>query len=388
LALYLIVLSVIFTIISFWLKERFMINASAFLLILIMFLLISFCYSWADFYIYLNEFYNSALYGWNIFDEDFTIKEVRQFGFLYLNKLCLELGFSFSEMRFISSGLLFILTICLIRRITEAWQYVVVLYAVYPFVLDLIQTRNFFLEFFITLAIYVFAREENGIKRILKYMCVMIVGASFHTMALIYFPVLLVNMFKKLKYALFIIALISPVFVHFIINNGTEILMNIGVDDSPLQAYLMYTEGTTSDASVADPYMRFLRLWMMVVCFWSFIWYIDKNVVICEEKDEINDTLQMNTWKIRFIKTTKMMWKYALWLLPILAITPSMERIPRNLLLSFFISFAIYIELCNPKNKLMLTLLIMTVLVLYAGYYNDEGIKFLHINTDKNYIFE
>lgn len=351
-------------------------------------LIISLCYSWVDIDIYEDEFYTSAFYGWYIFDEDIVLKEVRQFGFFYINKLFMELGFSFGEMRFISSTIMFLTVIYLIRKITVRWQYVVVLYAVYPFVLDLIQTRNFIIEIFLTLAIYMYAKEENRIKRVVKYVCTIVAGMSFHTMALIYLPALLTSRVNKIKNILFMMAFLSPFFARFIIDNNAEILLALGLDNTPLQLYLMYVNGMTSDADVKNPFTRFLRLWIMVVCFWGFIYFIDKRVTLWNKKVAYNNDDLMVEWKLRFIRTTKMMWKYSLWLLPVLALTPSMERVPRNLMLSFFISFALYIELFNPQKKLMLTIFIIITLFMYAGYYNEVGINFLHENMDKNYILE
>jgi len=154
-----------------------------------------------------------VLYGWNTdnadymnynagyyYNADSPINYSYQIGFQLLSKLLYKLGLEYSGFLIVISMMGLILITSTIRRYTKNVAFVLAMYFIFPFMLDVVQVKNF-----LAMAIVVFALrfliEKRRMGRF-KYIFFIVLASTFHYVALFYLVFLLKEIWnvKKLTY--------------------------------------------------------------------------------------------------------------------------------------------------------------------------------------------
>ncbi len=313
-------------------------NIGALLLWFIMTILVVFRYDGSDVDVYQLQFYLSSMHDWDFWNEDTVSKETLQPLFFYLNKLFYELDLQFAALRFFIYFISMTCLALLIKKYTSNWSMVFCLYFIMPYNVDLMQTRNYLMSLMVLLSVAYMS--DRHIKCRIKSGMTILTSGLFHSLGFIYLPFVFFD--KLYKYKLFklviVISILSPIYVYYIINNAGELLNIMGLQNSIFALYLVYTQNMTSDAFIS-PYPHFIKNYVMSLLCMATLFYINKYI---KNKDICND-------KAQFINNTKNVWLLAIFLLPIMGITPSLDRIPRSILLPFYISLGIFWETVDRK---------------------------------------
>lgn len=131
-----------------------------------------------------------------------------EIGFELLCRIALFFGFSFQILLFIIAIAGMVLIGVTIKKFTPNITVVLVLYLIYPFILETVQIRNFIAASIIIFAFQYIVAYEKNFK---KYFILVIIASLFHTSALIYFAAYLIQVrnTKKMFYTVLLITILS-----------------------------------------------------------------------------------------------------------------------------------------------------------------------------------
>lgn len=354
-------------------------------LIFIIFLLSTLRYDGADLQVYLMRY--EAYGAFDIFNFNINDKITQSLGDLLMTKSLITLGAPYGVTVFVKNSIFILLMFYIVRRITKNWGAVCLIYLVYPFVMDVIQLRNFYMQTLLFLALYTYIRSsDQGINKDIKFILVILVASAFHNVAVLYLPFVIVNRIKhKIWFkALVCCSLASILYAYIIINHGNDLLLALGLGNTFFGHYLQYTMGQTSDAMIGvSPYVFFSHTWLLVVSFGAIILYVWRT---CPLRSGVPNKYALI--RLRYLEAVWAMWLYVALLLPVMAITPSMERIPRDILIQIYTAVAVYLDYTNPNKKAWLILACMLILLGYCSYYHDLEFDFMRYNFSSNYFLD
>ncbi len=347
------------------------------LLWILMIVIAAFRYDGSDVTVYQSQYYLSGTHDWFFWNESIISKETAQPLFFYLNKLFYTFDLGFSTLRFWIELICMLLSGYIICLYTKNWAIVYLLYFAFPFYADLIQTRNYIMSIFVLVAV-VCMSKETALRRV-KTGGIIALSGLFHSLGFMYLPFILIDKFYKslLFKMIMIVSLLSPLYIKYILNNSLSVLFFLGLQDTPLAFYMAYAEGKVSTELAGDPYKIFMHCWVLVVVCTLFIIFIEKQTI---NKYYIDDN------KKNLIKNTKNIWLLVALFLPAIGITPSMERLPRNLLLPFYISLGIYLENVDGKISFLLVAFFVIFVILYGGVLQNIDSIIEEVNC--NYVMD
>lgn len=109
-------------------------------------------------------------------------------GYQMLSKACALIGLSYNGFQMVLSTLSLGMLFFFAAENAENPAFVMILYGIFPFVLDTIQVRNTLAMCFVTYALKHLDRYVTDHRRseILKFIVLVLLGASFHIIALVY----------------------------------------------------------------------------------------------------------------------------------------------------------------------------------------------------------
>ena len=208
---------ILFNFIISWSKKNSKIIA--FLFLVFMWLLFWGNYKNADYINYYN-FFISYTFGGNIILSS-------EIGYQLLNKVIAYFTNDFAVFRLIISLLGLGLISSTVEKYTKYTGIVYVLYFIYPFLLDIVQIRNF-----LAMSIFIFSirylisekKEDN-----FKYILCILIASSIHYAAILYLPLIFISKFKAkgLIYVSFALMVISVLLMY------TNIPQNIALKYAP-----------------------------------------------------------------------------------------------------------------------------------------------------------
>ena len=347
------------------------------LLWILMIVIAAFRYDGSDVTVYQSQYYLSGTHDWLFWDEAMISKETAQPLFFYLNKLFYTFDFEFSTLRFWIELICMLLSGYIICLYTKKWAIVYLLYFAFPFYADLIQTRNYIMSIFVLMALV--CMSMGTVLRRAKAGGIIALSGLFHSLGFIYLPFVFIDKFYKslLFKTAMIVSLLSPLYIKYILNNSLSVLLFLGLENTPLAFYMAYAEGKVSTELAGDPYKIFIHCWVLIVVCALFMIFIEKQII---NKHCVRDE------KKYFIKNTKNIWLLVALFLPVIGITPSMERLPRNLLLPFYISLGIYLENVDRKISFFLVAFFIIFVVLYGGVLQNIDSIIEEVNC--NYVMD
>lgn len=310
---------------------------------------------------------------------------VRNFGFLYINRIFSDLGFTFWEFRFITSILLLGSIFFLVKKMTPNYGAVMLLYSIYPFFFDVIQTKNFYAEVIILYAIYVYSKRKHGYS--FKYSAIALLAATFHNIAFVYFPFIVM---KKIQRFIFIkvltigLVITFPFFIPIIKSKGQGLILLLAGLSGSFEHYEMYADQSVGIISLLH--------WGMMIFVSGILLYL--YIRAFKRNEYTHAPMLIKT----FLEDTTKFWLYLCLFIPFLAITVDTYRIPRNLFLPFYICVANYIYYGKKWKKLLFTICLIMVSIYSYMVLPKEGVAFGYIPLpnittiteilDYNYLFD
>lgn len=293
-------------------------------------------------------------------------RNLLQKGYESVSILFLNHGYSFVNFRLALAILTFIMLWLAIQIWTKNILWVLAFYLISYFPMDIIQIRNFVMLGFSTLAITILTKNGN-LKYVISLFSIW-VGAQFHTMGLIYLPIVIVTMLpnfvaKKMRKYSIPIAIVGT--IGFFLGSRAAIL-------GPLAGFVGRLSGSESQITnkLTDRYTTGTSLSMLlVVIVVNVIIWIAVKKISQYEKNNSNKEVRV------VIDTIKNIASYGLILSPLMIIAPDYSRVFRNFGLLFIIFFIMILSKRDvehgSKTVATLSLLIMSLagLAVWARYF-------------------
>lgn len=151
------------------------------------------------------------LAGWNTFNADFSNYEVRyninyysglEVGYQILCQIFYKLGFSYQGMRITLYFICLAILFHTIKKYTRDPNFAIICYFIFPFFLDVVQTRNMIVSVILVYSLKYLIKD--GWKNTLKFIICILLAGSFHVAGYYYLLFLIAKIIKKKKtYLLF-----------------------------------------------------------------------------------------------------------------------------------------------------------------------------------------
>jgi len=156
------------------------------------------------------------LFGFNTSNADYMIYNLiydghypnHEFGFMLLVNLFSNLGFTYQQFLISISLICYLILFRIINKYTIGTNYVIALYFIFPFMLDVVQIRNFIAMTIILLGIQYLLSDKK--RATIKYIVAVLAASSIHYTSLFYL-ILVFARFKSWKKLLLTFSMISIV---------------------------------------------------------------------------------------------------------------------------------------------------------------------------------
>lgn len=281
-------------------------------------------------------------------------------------QICMEIagewGLSYEHFQIVLASIFLILISIFIREYALNPLYCLLLYAVFPFVLDTIQLRNsisYIIIFFALINLYNAKINPNRIGYVYRYILLILFATLFHKIALIYFVYIIIlfdeKKIKKIVYIFFGIELLVIFFFPSYINIMAKIIPKIQIY---LDLGLFSTKLTT----------KFLFLILII----SIPFAYKMLIAISHSKDSFTKFCYLISWVSGLL--------YIFYIIDV-----DFFRIYRNLSLMLYIGIGNMIErITNRQRKMLYQIVLLFVTILLATFfiaYHSNNIKNLLLNN-------
>lgn len=207
-----------------------------------------------DYLNYESMYYNAVNFSWqNFWDPSvsYSMGYCRDFGYSITNYIGNEFGLSYQEYKFVSSLFFFTVLLLYIWKIVKGKLIIFLsLYMIYPFLMDVIQVRNFMFVVLLFVGMYYLSYATTW--RYLKFSSIMLIAATFHTVALLYLPFALFKKWinkKWIKYILYIpilVGILMPVYADWTKSNWMLAWMLLTDTNTSVAHYAQYVMETNN----------------------------------------------------------------------------------------------------------------------------------------------
>ena len=287
----------------------------------------------ADYFNY-EAMYNAAAYA----DMEDVLSPVRATllgmardpGYAFLNYMGNAFYLDYKEFRFVTSCLYLLLLYRFIRKYKVNTSLVLLLYLIYPFLMDVIQVRNFFIESLLICAMYLYIKN-SGMRGKWEYIIFFAIAGMFHSFAFLYIPFILFDRwmnYKHLKYICYmfiILGLLMPIYADYIMNKWPIFLtLFLSYNESGLDHYVEYV-GTGT-------FIKYIDSYGLLVIMTVLIYFFNRIHIIRESTDAFHERMRQVVFRL---------FLYMMCFLPFVPIFTELgKRGARNLLIFFFILIA------------------------------------------------
>lgn len=261
-----------------------------------------------------------------------------------------QCGVSFVAYHFFIYGLGLFFIFLLMRKTTKWSLLFLILYCIYPMMMDPTQMKNF-----VAMTIFSYAVTflvESSRKNDLKYILFLILSAGFHIVFLIYLPLLLFRKIIDLKY--FTPILISGIFILSVLFSYTS-----------LNSALMGTMKSLIADDISDKEAYFIQ-----GVHWGYLPYLMANIIICinanylRKKAKVSDVLTL--YQKKFLDVCFLISVYAFLFVPFYQFTLDFARFFRDLFLIIHAGIVLGLQaLSVSSQRFVISIKQSTVLSIY-----------------------
>jgi hypothetical protein len=263
-----------------------------------------------------------------------------QIGYTILMKIGHFFNLDFFYFRFLIIGIcLFLIYFFFINRYSKNYNYILLLYMIYPMIIDSEHFRNFIALAILLLGIRFL--ENNSFKNKLIFFIIIIISSSIHFAFILYLFLLLGNKknSNKIPKVIAIVAIILSVIV-FINNNRVPFLMPLLsiIGNEKLIRYLT----SRTNYGFLIPFMLYIINFIMI--FWS------RQIVVKNYKNSDKS----NSNDLGFINLVYSINIIGFIFFPLYMLSITFYRLARNFLILNFISYSIASDRLNGNGILKL----------------------------------
>ena len=303
-----------------------------------------------------NRLYSNIQSGASVFNTSEA-----EIGYQILMKIGALLGLSYKMFISIVSLCCYALIHSTVKRFCTNYNYIYVLYFIFPFFLDVVQIRNFIvMSLFIYAVRYLF---DNTKRSQMKYILIIFLGSLIHYSLLLFLPMILIS-FDSRKNLIRIISVTSVFGSLIILLNNKEIpfIKQIASFVFDSNKVLFWFDSKTN--------WGFLLFWFMQTCSFLIMWYTKVSIIKYYKKDinQMNDPLYIYSYDndLRFVKLIYWINVMAFSFFPLYLMASTFTRLMRNIILLNYISFAITNKrIKNINEKVIYNTLIMVYILVF-----------------------
>lgn len=308
---------------------------------------------------YLQYYYGGEYY-----------RNLLQKGYENVSIFFLNHGYSFEAFRLFLALLTFLIIWFAIQMWTKNVAWVLAVYLVAYFPMDVIQIRNFVMLGFATLGITILSK--NGYLKYVLSAILIYIGAQFHTTGLIYLPIAAVtllpdNIENRIRKYTVPGAVIGTVL--FLLGSRTKLLGSLaGLIGRLAGNETEMTNKITSRYATGTS----MSMIVVVVAVNLIVWLAVNKIVQYEAENESESMRAIE-------KVVKNITSYELLLSPLMVIAPDYSRVFRNfdlIIITFFIMILSHNDTMHGSKKVaVLSLMIMSLAGL-AVWVRNFGVLF------------
>lgn len=300
----------------------------------------------------------------------------RNIGYTILNNIFGTLGLSYQEYKIFTSIILLLLLLLYIKKIVPKISFVLLLYVLYPFFMDIIQLRVFYTEVILLIAVYYLSKYDRNKLGVFVFCVLVMLSGMFHSMGwlwLLFIPFRLLLQSKKFKFIswLFIITgILLPVYASFISNSFLPIMYMMAESDVTAH-YQIYTMRDTVR-------LGYLYVWGYDLALAGLL-YKMKKIMIESSSTQLQKMFVTNTYNL---------FLFVICILPASAIATESFRWSRVLMIESYIALVIYTMYETNhvrRNLIAFCLLLVTILASYLNFY--EGSSEFVLSSFVNNVF-
>ena len=275
--------------------------------------------------------------------------------------LCNKIGLSYRGF-LIFLSFVYLLTIFLcIRKYTENWPYVLSLYAIYPYVMDIVQVRNTCALIFVYTGIFfIIDKRDVNAKNMAIFIALILVASFFHAMSIVILILILPVLFfskEKIRSITIASSIIIMIFTPIVIMQFSNIAEFFHVEmrlNNYITSFSLHFENSN------------IRKCVTVIVLLASMYYI-----LYLEKNKINQS-DTKTEEMSFIVERMEKLNIILFtVVPLTLIIPDLYRIATELSIVFYTVNAMSIRQDNllirkyDESKISFCLIMFAIVNLY-----------------------
>ena len=314
-----------------------------------------------------------------LYSSDYNLQVQRaasEMGYTYFIKLFYLLGFDYIKFRMIFSFIGIILIHHTVKQFIHNSSAFYLLYFIYPFMMDVVQMRNF-----MAMAIFIYGipylLSENK-KDTIKYILLILLASSIQLTAIVYLPICFVAKARKKIFLKFVIcvSLISIVVIALdksLLNEFSQFLLKFfGVYDDRVAIYA-YVQ--TNNGFIL---FWFIQIMNFSLIYWSNNIFIPRSVNTFQTKPSTKGiykkTLTLENRQQKFM--VLMLWVnvYAFMFLPFYVFQSTFSRFMRNIVPLNLIAYIIVGQSLPPRSvkkwRFIAVCLIYNCFLFFIDVYN------------------
>ena len=300
-------------------------------------------------YIEYLRMYKSMEVGASIFSPE------REFGYGILMKIFVTIGLDFDVFIMIDTFICYCLIHSTVKKYCDNYNYVYLLYFIFPFFIDVVQIRNFIVMSILIYSIR-YLIEDYNIANI-KYLFLILIASTIHIFALAYIPFILIKIDKN-KY------LIRGI-IFFTIFNNLIVLLNdrhIPFVDTILTSIFRYDKIIFWLNSRTN--WGFLVSWFMQIFSFSLVYF---SIKLLRNHSQIIKENKLNSYykHIKFIEVVYLINLISFIYFPLYILGSTYTRLIRNVLVLNYTSFAIINDYEKGQKRLMFNSLVIIYVLFH-----------------------
>lgn len=307
-------------------------------------------------------------------------------GYALISRIFFSLGIEYTTFRIVFSVVGILLIHQTVRKFTNGSSYFYLLYLLYPFLLDVVQQRNF-----MAMAIFIYAipflLTEKRVDKF-KYILLILLGASIQIIAIIYLPLLVIRKMNRQLLLKIILGLLI-ITAGFIGLNRTLL---ISITNYITNTFISPDLRISLNTVIMTRY-GYIVFWMMqltnfLLILWSRRIIIRDSDQLVNERVDKNDLIETNFKMVDLIYWINI---YAFLFLPLYVFNSTYARLMRNIFPLNYIVFYLAIIKLNKKTTekfLFTSIIILYVLFLFLfEIYGPYSVSIVEAIFTKNWLF-
>lgn len=263
----------------------------------------------------------------------------------------------------------------IVNKYSPSPNTVFILYSIYPFLLDIVQVRNFLMMAVVLWSVTVLIEKQNEIT--VKFILIMLLAFSIHYSAILYFPIIVLQ--SKYKGSI-------SVFINIFVILFSMIVL---VNDNQIPFIKIILDIFTDNQYIFDWFNRatewgFLFFWTMHISAFIFIKWTRKIIATRIQSLEQKDYIFVDT--VYWVLLIGFIW------FPFYMVSIEFIRILRNLFILIYIAASIankYLNFHDLYLKIIynITLVVFTFIFFYFQIYSPHLINVIQTVLENNWFY-